>query len=536
FSGNATTDNDITGFEHFIQQMQDAQVPFRFAANFTVIFKGACVEVDSKYEDFIHTLDAASNVWPMQQSSINVRNVLYERTEYAPRAMVEHQFTGVDRLHQEFQLTGKGVKIGVLDSGIDYTHPAFGGCFKTSGCRLETGYDFVGDNFNGTNLPEPDDNPLDNCYGHGTHVAGIIAGNHGEFRGVAPDATLGIYRVLGCDGSTNSGIVMQALEKACLDGMQVINLSLGFPGGWIMWSEAQMVETLAQRGIKVVAAVGNDGMNGLFTMNSPAVSPGALAVAAMEMPQYNLPYMKLSLDQPVYIRRWYQQNYFPSLDVQGKPLRSASQGGQGHLACEKLGNLADAVVLVESGGCSFADKVRNIAEAGGAVAVFYSNETQAFLELESQEAVPIPAFSIYYTDAQYMLGQLAKRSNIPVFISDDIILFNSTAAYSTPGFSSMGPTPEGHAKADISGPAVNILSAVPKKYGSYGIITGTSMASPYVAGVVALLIGAKKINTTEALRSQLVHTARPQRDGGTYRSVAQQGGGLVDAYAALLAN
>ncbi len=80
--------------------------------------------------------------------------------------------SGVDKLHDAGYF-GAGSKVGVIDSGVDYTHPALGGCFG-AGCKIAGGYDYVGDNFNGSNSPMPDSDPLDQCYGHGTFVAGVI--------------------------------------------------------------------------------------------------------------------------------------------------------------------------------------------------------------------------------------------------------------------------------------------------------------------------------------------------------------------------
>ncbi|RKP37420.1 peptidase S8/S53 domain-containing protein, partial [Dimargaris cristalligena] len=108
---------------------------------------------------------------------------------------------------------GRGVKIGFVDSGLDYRHPMFGGCFKTcSGARVVAGYDFVGDQFTGYNTPKPDKDPLDKCNGHGTHVTGIAAGNVGVFQGAAPQAQIGAYRAIGCGGSTTVDLLMAAME------------------------------------------------------------------------------------------------------------------------------------------------------------------------------------------------------------------------------------------------------------------------------------------------------------------------------------
>jgi len=100
--------------------------------------------------------------------------------------------TGVDKLHAQ-GFTGKGIKIAVLDTGIDYTHPTLGGGFG-AGFKVYAGHDFVGDNYDGGSGAVPDEDPLDQCAGHGTHVAGTIGANLDKeynFTGVAPGALLG---------------------------------------------------------------------------------------------------------------------------------------------------------------------------------------------------------------------------------------------------------------------------------------------------------------------------------------------------------
>ncbi|RKP08022.1 peptidase S8/S53 domain-containing protein, partial [Thamnocephalis sphaerospora] len=100
-----------------------------------------------------------------------------------------------------------GVKIGIIDSGIDYKHPDLGGCFGT-GCLVAHGYDFVGDAYTGFNRPQPDSDPMDECNGHGTHVAGIIASTADYFSSIS---AIGAYRVLGCRGKTNLKVIVSAM-------------------------------------------------------------------------------------------------------------------------------------------------------------------------------------------------------------------------------------------------------------------------------------------------------------------------------------
>lgn len=115
-----------------------------------------------------------------------------------------HSMTQVDRLHAA-GYTGKGARIAIIDTGVDYKHPALGGCFG-KGCLISGGYDLAGHKYDGTSPPEPAPYPYDSCNGHGTHVAGIIGARPNEmgFTGVAPGAALSMYKVFSCLGLTSS--------------------------------------------------------------------------------------------------------------------------------------------------------------------------------------------------------------------------------------------------------------------------------------------------------------------------------------------
>src|SRR4051794_36930146 len=149
--------------------------------------------------------------------------------------------------------TGNGVKVGIIDSGVDYTHPDLGGGFG-AGHKVAGGYDFVGDTFDSNSndstyqpVPHPDADPFPcdpnladaiaqqpgaggSAAAHGTHVSGIVAAKAASatgVTGVAPDATLYMYRVFGCNGSTSDDIMIAAMERAFNDGVRVINMSIG---------------------------------------------------------------------------------------------------------------------------------------------------------------------------------------------------------------------------------------------------------------------------------------------------------------------
>nr|WP_269452094.1 S8 family serine peptidase [Tessaracoccus coleopterorum] len=211
----------------------------------------------------------------------------------SPAMFTAGTMTGADIARSELGLTGEGIKVGVIDTGIDYDHPAFGGSGTNGGttfptARVAYGYDFVGDDYNadpasdGYNpIPKPDGNP-DDCEGHGTHVAGIV-GADDDFKGVAPNVTLGAYRVFGCEGSTDTDIILSAMERAEADGMDVINMSLGAAfETWPQYPTGTAADRLWRNGIVVVTSAGNEGDYFTQSAGSPGVSRHAIGVASYD--------------------------------------------------------------------------------------------------------------------------------------------------------------------------------------------------------------------------------------------------------------
>ena len=173
-----------------------------------------------------------------------------------------------------------------IDSGIDYTHPNLGGGIG-DGKLVVGGYDFVGDDFDGTNTPVPDLDPLDQCDGHGTHVAGIIAmqpGNEFGVSGVAYESTLMAYRIFGCSelGQTSDDAIIAALIRAYDDGCDVITLSLGEALGWSSSRTSVVASEIAARGRVVTVATGNDGAEGAWYSESPANGLDVIAVGSVD--------------------------------------------------------------------------------------------------------------------------------------------------------------------------------------------------------------------------------------------------------------
>ncbi|TQV99640.1 subtilisin [Cordyceps javanica] len=260
-------------------------------------FKGASIQVNDSqvatnatYALYRSRSPAAKNVWPVYvydrpildatevtPSGLNARD-----DTYSPHVMMQ-----VDQLRAQ-GFDGKGVKLAVIDSGVDYKHPALGGCFGP-GCRVSFGYDLVGDDYNGGNKPQPDSDPMD-CGSHGTHVSGIVTAepNAAGFTGVAPGVTFGMYRVFGCSGGTGTDVLMAAAARAAEDGAQIISCSVGGAYGWSDDGFSHLLSKLArEKGITPVVAAGNDGSRGALYSSGSANSAAVNSIASADLPEKN---------------------------------------------------------------------------------------------------------------------------------------------------------------------------------------------------------------------------------------------------------
>ena len=172
---------------------------------------------------------------------------------------------GADQIWQQYNITGQGITVGILDTGIDYLHPDLGGGIGP-GFKVTGGYDFVND----------DNDPMDD-HSHGTHVAGIVAAN-GVLQGVAPGASLRGYKVLHAEGWGHGSWIVAGIEQSVIDGVHVLNASLGGPGSPDD-PMAQAMDNATLAGVVCVVAAGNSGSN-YYTIDSPGVAKKALTVGA----------------------------------------------------------------------------------------------------------------------------------------------------------------------------------------------------------------------------------------------------------------
>jgi len=491
----------------------------RFA--FDTLWNGLSIEIASSQLSALLRIPGVVNIYPVEQIVLPEPEQGLSPDLYTALAM-----TGADLVQDELGYTGAGIKVGVIDSGIDYNHPDLGGCFGPD-CRVAYGWDFVGDNFTGPEVPVPDDDPMD-YRGHGTHVAGIIGANGGVI-GVAPEVTFGAYKVFGAAGYTTADIILAAMEMALEDGMDIVNMSIGAAFHWPQYPTSKASDRLVNKGVVVVASIGNSGADGLYSTGAPGVGEKVIGVASFDNTYVHSPYFEVG-DAPII---YMTMAFSPPAPTAGI-YEIVWVGGEG---CDPLGiDLTEKVALIARGGCTFAEKAANAIDVGAVAVVIHNNAPGLFSgTLGAPLPDPAPVVGISLAD-----GLFIRDQDEPVYMTwtdQTISLVNPTGGLIS-SFSSYGLAPDLTLKPDIGAPGGSIYSTYPLAMGGYITMSGTSMSSPHVAGAAALLLEAKPNTPSQAVRGILQNSADPANWWGDpglgfLDNVHRQGAGMLDIYGAI---
>ncbi|CZS90101.1 uncharacterized protein RAG0_01247 [Rhynchosporium agropyri] len=459
-----------------------------------------------------------------------------------------HRLTEVDRLHA-LGIKGRGIKIAIMDSGVDHRHTALGPGFGP-GHKISFGKDFVGDNYDSTGIPETDDDPLATC------IIGMQDKEGSPFGlvGVAPEAELGMYRVFGCSGGAPSDILMLGFEQAATDKVDVLSVSLGAYLSWADEDPFQFITAaLEAKGIAVVSSSGNSA-SFPGDMISPAIGKGVIAVGSVQSSHFPTLYsgkdsrgrsFKYAGDP------WPVQAPATGLTVYNiERVAAGSSSPKGcsydamDMAAAAIQNKNNSILAMpRGGGCNWRTKMEVAKRYGFKYTLVYATEADDIFEQEY--GVPPPdypyhAITINEVDGRTLLGglSLSKPNEYKLFFPSGV--FESHVQVTgglVSNYSSWGPTSDTlQIKPQVVAPGNSILSTWPLEASGYAILSGTSMAAPYVAGALALLKSQFPNASVQQLREKLQSTANTLPyvfDNSLRASVAQQGGGLINVYNAV---
>ncbi|MFL6199597.1 MAG: S8 family serine peptidase [Thermoanaerobaculia bacterium] len=517
-----------------------AGVKYKERYSFDTLWNGLSVQVDEANLSKLTRLSQVKTVYPVV--AVAMPEI---QPGDNPDLATAIAMTQADVAQNTLGLSGAGVRVAIMDTGIDVDHPDLGGCFGP-GCRVEIGYDFVGNAYNNDStspgynpVPTPDNYP-DDCAGHGSHVAGIVGAN-GVVKGVAPGVTFGAYRVFGCAGSTSSDIMIAAMERILADGADVLNMSIGSSFQWPQYPTSAAADRLVNHGVVVVASAGNNGANGLFATGSPALGEKVISVASVDNSFVRARALTVTPDDKVI--PFLQATAAPAAPAAGTfPLTRTGTATTANDACAALpaGSLAGKVVLIRRGTCGFNVKSINAQNAGAAGVIIYNNVAGNIqnITVAGPPAVTIPVVSISATDGVLLDGRIAAGA-VSMTWTGNVAYAPNVTGYTASAFSSYGLSPTLDVKPDIAAPGGAIYSTYPLELGGYAILNGTSMASPHVAGTVALLLEARPNTPPAAVRTILQNNANPivwwgNPALGFLDNVHRQGAGLVQIADAVL--
>jgi subtilisin family serine protease len=456
---------------------------------------------------------------------------------------------------------GAGVKIAIIDTGIENAHAAF----QDASLTAPQGYPQVDNQadrpFTNNKVivarsyvsllgPDPDNTARDRV-GHGTSVAmaaaGVLnAGPLATIRGVAPVAFLGNYKVFGSPGVndfSSEDAIIKAMDDAVGDGMDVLNLSLSSPIPEILGEDLEVsaISRATSLGHIVVVAAGNSGPDPQ-TIGSPSTALAAITAGASVNNRIFSASTNVGGEE------------YQSLPGTGPapaqpmtaPIIDITKLGDNGLACSSLpaNSLKGAIALILRGTCFFTDKITNAQTAGAAGVLVYTDQARPDPIVMSVGSLTLPAMMVSYSDGVSIKNQLAGNKSVSATLDFTQKPF-AVDPDQLANFSAAGPNVDGSIKPDLVAVGQYVYTAAQTfdskgelySANGYAFVDGTSYSSPIVAGSAALLKAARPGLTVAQYRSLLINSAATGfLQPNVPARVQQAGAGVLDVSAALRAS
>lgn len=400
---------------------------------------------------------------------------------------------------------------------------------------------------------------------HGVHVAGTVAGNNGkDFHGVAPNAQLMIMKIFGDNsGSTSDDIILAGIDDAVKLGADSINMSLGSPAGFTDYGDENESEeehltyygvyTRAEKaGVNVLVAAGNETSSTMYVtahsnltyaeypdngiVASPSTVAASLSVASVDNVKFTSTYLMLGEEKIPYnnaVDNATSNPYDILETMDGKTLEYVMVPDLGEEKDFEGLDLTGKIAVVQRGTLNFGTKAENASKAGAVACIIYDNVSGSLLNA-ALETYFIPTITITKASGEKLAAAAEKKVS---FSKEYYGLVDNPVGGGVSSFSSKGPAPDLSIKPEISAPGGNILSSVLGANNAYEVYSGTSMATPHMAGEAALLrqyLNKNYPNITgedlgDLVNSLLMSTAVPSVEpDGTYYPIRRQGAGVAN--------
>ncbi|MBS4178093.1 S8 family serine peptidase [Lederbergia citrea] len=545
------------------EKMKEKKVKAKYLKDFTTVINGFSAEVKQGDIELIKNLPEVKSVHIVHE---------YERPVVKPEMKYSKEIVEAQKAWRDYGYKGEGMVVGIIDTGIDPSHRdmvlsdnatakltknsvklaiadnELPGQFYTE--KVPYGYNYMDENHEIREIHAA-------ANMHGMHVAGTVGANgdedNGGIEGIAPETQLLALKVFGNDPemqSTYGDIYIKAIDDAIKLGVDVLNMSLGSTAGFVDSEspEQQAVKRAVENGVLMSISAGNSALFGdgyyyplasnpdYGVSGSPGVSYDSLQVASFENNFMEVDALQYTING--------ENGTAPFLSA-GKTHPNDGEKNSFEVVGAGLGvpadfagkNVKGKYALVQRGVIGFVDKALN-AQAAGAEGVIIYNNTDGIVNMASEDTIEIPQLFMLKSDGEKLAAALKNGQAVTLKFGGDKAKIDNPSAGLMSDFTSWGLTPDLDFKPEITAPGGQILSTLNDN--QYGLMSGTSMAAPHVAGGGALVLQRvdeefKLSNADRILRAKnlLMNTAKHVEFDEALVSPRRQGAGMMQLHAAL---
>ena len=576
-------DQAISSQEKLKSEMKKSSINIEYKESFTTLVNGFSGETPYKSIKEIEKLANVEKVYLANE---------YKRPSEKPEMIYSKELIKAQQTWQDYGYKGDGMTVAVIDTGIDPSHRDMVLSEETNPEispsmveKLKAEKGLKGKYYTekvpyAYNYADENNQILDLGPGasmHGMHVAGTVGANgdeeNGGIMGVAPEAQILGLKVFGNDPempSTYSDIYIKAIDDAIVLGADVINMSLGSTAAFVLPDdpEQKAIARAVDNGVLMAISAGNSARFGegnanpfaenpdIGVVGSPGLASDSLQVASFENQYLDLGGFNVQVDGEENDPVAFLSASSVDPTTLGEQAYELVDAGLGRMPGDSEANpnandfsginLEGKIALIKRGESSFVAKTLNAQENGAAGVIIYNN-TGGFVSMATDSTIEIPQLFVLKQYGDELKAFLDEGKNVEISFQGEKVTSPNPEAGKMSTFTSWGVTPNLDFKPEITAPGGNILSTLQNN--EYGLMSGTSMASPHVAGGSALVLqrvdkefklsGSDRVNMAKNI---LMNTSKPQMDKGTYNDYFQtglaysprrEGAGLMDLHAAM---